>query len=284
MKLFITGATGNVGRAIIAAIDSSEDTIYAGVRNPSKINTDPFYKKVTPVTFDFSDLSNSPIPEDIDVLFLMRPPQIADPVTFGMFLNQCVSHKPHIIFLSIQNAEQKEFTPHRKIEHKIIESGLPYTFIRPSYFMDNITTTLYDEIKKNHRIYMPSGNLKFNWIDVADIGSLTVHIARNHQDFVNKALEITGIETTGFSEVVSIINRIAGCNIQYKSPTIITFFIYSIKHKIPMPFILVLILLHWIPKFEKPPVATEVFKNIMGRKPGTIENFIISNLSKFRNI
>jgi len=34
--------------------------------------------------------------------------------------------------------------------------------------------SLYDEIKKNKRIYLPAGNLQFNWISVDDIAEFTV--------------------------------------------------------------------------------------------------------------
>lgn len=280
-NLMVTGATGNVGRAIIAAANLTNTNIFAGVRNPSKISSDPFYKNVKPVAFDFENFNPVEIPDKLDFVFLMRPPQIADSKVFADIINYFKVRGIHILFLSIQDADKKEFTPHRKIEHLIIDSGVPYTFIRPCYFMDNLTTTLKDEMQNNQRIFMPSGKLKFSWIDVADIGELVLSIAANGREYVNKILEVTGSEVLSFSEVVKIINDTLNTNISYNSPSVFIFIIYSLRKKLKFTYILVLLLLHWIPKFEKPPQLSYNFERIVGRKPRTLKEFVIANESFF---
>ncbi|WKK78452.1 NmrA family NAD(P)-binding protein [Marivirga salinae] len=52
----------------------------------------------------------------------------------------------HIVFLSVQGAEKQSYIPHHKIEKLIVESQIPYTFIRPAYFMQNFITTLGKDI------------------------------------------------------------------------------------------------------------------------------------------
>lgn len=282
MKLLITGATGNVGRSIIEANESLSLSIYAGVRNCAKVVNDPFYKNTQIIPFDFENLSSSHIPQDVDVIFLMRPPQITDPLIFSNFLEEIKNKSTHIIFLSIQNADKKEFTPHRKIEHKIIESGFPYTFIRPSYFMDNLITTLYSEIQKNNRIYMPSGNLKFNWIDVADIGSLICKVAHKHQQYDKKSLELTGTDSLNFKEVVLKINELSGSELYYKRPCVLSFVFYSIMQKNKIAYIIILLLLHWLPKFGKETEKTDTFEIVMGRQPRTLEDFVRNHMSYFQ--
>lgn len=282
MNLLVTGVTGNVGRAVIQAGRNLDLNIYAGARNCDKLIDDPFYKDTKLIHFDFENIGRSTIPEDTDVLFLMRPPQITNPLIFSNLLNELINKNTHIIFLSIQNADKKEYTPHRKIEHKIIESGLPYTFIRPSYFMDNLITTLYTEIRKNNRIFMPSGNLRFNWIDAADIGSLICEVAQNHTKYTKKSLELTGSESLCFKEVVNKINELTGSNLVYKSPSLLSYIFYCLSQKKEISFILVMLLLHWLPRFGKETEITDTFENVMGRKPRKLEDFIQSHLSFFK--
>ena len=54
-------------------------------------------------------------------------------------------------FLSVQGAESNPIVPHHRIERAICDLGLPYTLLRPSFFMQNLTTTHLPEIRDEHR-------------------------------------------------------------------------------------------------------------------------------------
>lgn len=281
MKFFITGATGNVGKSIISHADNFSFEITAGVRNLGKSKGNESLSKAKLVHFDFDNIENSTIPENSDIVFLMRPPQITDPLLFARMLVKLQVSKPHIIFLSIQGADKKEFTPHRKIEHQIIKSGLNYTFIRPSYFMENLTTTLNGEIKNNHRIFLPSGRMKLNWLSVVDLGELICRIAQDHNLFKNEAIEVTGTENYDFYKVASIINTACGTNIKYANPNLLSYVLYMLYQKEKLSFIAIMLMLHWLPKFGKEPVMTDRFSKIVHRNPIKLEAFAFANQLNF---
>ncbi len=65
-------------------------------------------------------------------------------------------------------------TPHHKIEKIIRELEIPYTFIRPSFFMQNLNTTHQKDIKENHDLFIPAGKSKTSFIDTRDIGEVAV--------------------------------------------------------------------------------------------------------------
>ena len=90
--------------------------------------------------------------------------------------------------------------------------------------MQNLNTTLYDEIKQNKRIYIPAKNLKLNWIDVQDIGTASATALINFESNKNKAFEITGNYNYGFNEVAQIISNITGTKISYVSPSLLRFY------------------------------------------------------------
>lgn len=281
MKLIVTGATGNVGKAIIKSNLIAKEDLYACTRNSSKPLSEDMDKEIKLLQFDFEKVEDFIIPDDADAIFLMRPPQISNPDIFDELLSIIAKNKLLVIFLSIQNAEHKEYTPHRKIEHKIINSGLDFIFIRPSYFMDNLTTTLLPEILENNRIYLPSNHIKFNWIDTLDIGEIIATVFNNNQEYINTALEITGTESFDFYQVIDIINAELKTNFSFSNPALISYLIYEIKKGTPITYILVMMLLHWLPKFGKQPSTTNTFMDIMGKPPRKLREFVANNKVMF---
>lgn len=280
-KLLITGATGNIGQEVIRGLNKigSPKHIIAGSHSIEKTKKTlagydiSEFRKV-----DFTDSSTFlPALEDVDVVFLLRPPQLADvPKYFAPFID-AMKRKgiSKIVFLSVQGAENQKFIPHHKIEKLILNEGLEHVFLRPGYFMQNLTTTLLHEIKSENKIFVPSGNLKFNWIDVSDIGLVGAHILNDFEKFKNQAFEITGSEFTGFSEVARILSETLGKTIRYESPNLVRFFNAKRKLGIPRPMIFVMLMLHYLPRFGKNQERlTNVVKEITGKSPAVLRKFI----------
>lgn len=275
-KVLITGASGNVGRAVLSATaTNAEVQLLAGVRDAS--TTIP---GATPVFFDFLDLAQSTEAlADLDVLFLLRPPQLTDiEGIFKPLIELCVRHQTkHILFLSVQGAERSKRIPHHKIERLISESGIPYTFIRPAYFMQNLTTMLKEDIVARDRIFLPAGKALFNWIDVGDIGKVVAKVIAGPEDFVKAELTLTSTRRIGFAETAALLSRATGRSIQYISPNLLRFILVKRKEGLDFSFIMVMIMLHFLPRFQKTPPLTQDFENIMELPPNTLEEFIMAN-------
>src|SRR6056297_3395326 len=112
-----------------------------------------------------------------------------------------------IVFLSVQGAEKSNVIPHRKIEKLILNSGLEYIFIRPSYFMQNLTTTLLEDIRKNHRIVLPAGRARFNWVDGKNVGEVGAVLLEHFEDYANQGIDVTGSENLSFYEVRDLMRK-----------------------------------------------------------------------------
>jgi len=282
MKILITGATGNVGLSVLKAIANHNNNlqIYAGLRN---IETDSAKLKdynVSLVTFDFeNEITFKSALEKIDILFLLRPPQLANVSKFFKPLIDEASKAKitHIVFLSVQGVESSKFIPHHKIEKLIVDSEIPYTFLRPAYFMQNFTTTLRNDLINNRRIYLPAGQTKFTIIDVDDIGDVTAKILTEPQKHINKSYELTNNETLTFSEMAEKISKGIGKKIKYISPDLLQFYLTKRKENVPSKFILVMIMLHYFPRFRKTPKTTHWVKNITGQGPVSFDDFVLSN-------
>ena len=256
MKILVTGATGNVGKKVIEILSEHSDIyLFAGVRNISSAQ-----KILDGIKCNFTQLDFEAFlypTEKFDAVFLVRPPQLADPELFKKFMIQ-LDRNTKVVFLSVQGADVKSYLPHAKIEKEILKLELEHTFLRPSYFMENLATNIWDEIKRNKRIFLPSGDLKFNWIALADVAVKALVT----KDFV-KTVDISNTEFHSFPEIVSLINEIAGTTLKYESPSLLRYLFYSLKTGHKIGYILVMLLLHYLPKFQKSAPVTSEYEKIM---------------------
>jgi len=123
--------------------------------------------------------------------------------------------------------------------------------------------------------------MKLNWLDVDDIGALIVKVAKERELYRNRSLEITGLETIDFHQVVEIINRNTPRAIRYENPNLFRYILHSLREDKSWTLMAVMLLLHWLPKFGKAPVSTNTFAEIMGREPRRLDEFIDQHRQHF---
>lgn len=270
-NILITGASGNVGQAILHHFaPNAEQKLYLASRKEGE----------NQLYFDFENLEGTkPSLAKTDTLFLLRPPQISD---VKQYFQPLIKHAKeagvkHIVFLSVQGAEDVSFIPHAKIEKLIKASGIPYTFIRPSYFMQNLSTTLLQDIKAHDRIFLPAGKAKFLWVDVMDIGKAIAVVLQDVAAHRNQAYTITGNELYDFEEVTRMLSEALGRKIDYVSPNLLRFYLIKKKEGMKPAFILVMIMLHYLPRFQKAPHISPDLTNLSGDVPISLRDFMERN-------
>lgn len=268
-KVLITGATGNVGMAVIKALQRQNHLldIIAAVRDVEGDTKKLADYEVSFEKFDFMDAATfKPALQNCDILFLLRPPQISNTEKYFKPLVQAAKHNGvgHIIFLSVQGVDKSKTIPHHKIENQIIASGIPYTFLRPAYFMQNFAGTLHNDLVNKREIFLPAGNARVTMVDVADIGNVTAKILADITKHQNKCYELTCKTKLTFKEMAQALSKGLEIYITYKSPNLLNFYFTKKKEKIPTGFILVAIMLHYFLRFQKETAVTDCIKKNTG--------------------
>ncbi|MDR0272552.1 MAG: NAD(P)H-binding protein, partial [Clostridiales bacterium] len=126
-RVLITGATGNVGKEVIGSLlkIGQSHSVVAGVQDVEESKMYFTDMDVQLQHFDFEDNATfRPAFDNCDILFLLRPPQISDVKRYFVPLIEAAKQTriKHIVFLSVQGAENSKFIPHHKIERLIVES------------------------------------------------------------------------------------------------------------------------------------------------------------------
>ena len=279
--LLITGACGNIGKEILNGLQTiaCEHKIIAADYNLEKARQTLAHLPVDSfreLNFAEPESFDSAL-EGVDIVFLLRPPHLSDiPKYFEPFVNSMKRKGiSKVVFLSVQGAESQSFIPHHKVEKLILNCQLDYVFLRPSYFMQNLTTTLLEEIRTENRIYMPSGKLKFNWVDAKDIGLVGAHVLCDFEKYKNNAYETTGSEFVGFEVVAEMLSEVCARKITYESPWIIPFYRNKRKKGMAPAMIFVMLMLHFLPRFGKNEARlTQTVKSITHKEPTGLKEFL----------
>jgi len=211
-NIFITGPTGNIGTEVLAALHTSnhKSKLFVGVRDTAFKHKKLSCYDLHYVRFDFTNTGTFAAAfQNIDLLFLLRPPQISDVSRYFAPLVESAKQAAvkHIVFLSVQGVENSKIIPHHKIEKLLVASEIPYTFLRPAYFMQNFTTMLSDDIVHKKQIYLPAGNASFTLIDTSDIGRVAAAILMSPMQYRFKTFDLTTNEARNFKEMACKLSK-----------------------------------------------------------------------------
>ncbi|MEJ6482213.1 SDR family oxidoreductase [Nostoc punctiforme UO1] len=274
LKILVTGATGNVGQEVLRLLQSHDCNVCAAVRNPnsakhllgSNIQTIPF-DFTNPDTFDYAFFQ-------VNKLFLVRPPALANiRKQIAPALNAAkLAGVEHIVFLSILGAERNPFVPHSQIERYINQLGIKATFLRCSFFMQNLNTTHREDIKVRGELLLPAGNGKTSFIDVRDIAAVAVRtlLEDEHQ---GRAYSLTGAEALTYYEVADIFTSILGKPIRY-NPSLLKFIRQMRLSGLPIDFILVMLVIYTTARLGLAGNITSDTEQLLNRSPLTIRQYV----------
>jgi uncharacterized protein YbjT (DUF2867 family) len=288
-RILVTGATGNVGHEVVRSLCDLGlgSSVTVGARSIEKARS--LFADRPELSYRHFDFDNqrlfSSAFDEIDVLFLLRPPHISKVDEYFRPLLKAAwdGGIRKIVFLSVQGAEKSKVIPHNQIEGLIRSFGFEYIMVRPSYFMQNLTTTLLPEIRQNRTITLPSGQAKFNWIDVKDIGKACAILIHTFEQHRHAELELTGTENRSFKEVTELLSKTLGQPVRFRNINPISFYLSKRKAGMESGFAVVMTILHFLPRFQKEPDISDNYKMLTGQEPTTLKTFVEREKQKFIN-
>jgi uncharacterized protein YbjT (DUF2867 family) len=213
MKTLVIGASGNLGSVVAKRLNEKGIKISAGTRNPEKYSGPG---KAVSIDFTDQETFKSSL-EGVDKVFLMAPPLDASAAkTLPPFIDEAKKMDiKKVVMISAFGADASEEAPLRIIEKHLMASGLPYTIIRPNFFMENFTKGFISPMIKNmNGIFLAAGEGKTSFISVDDIATVAA-TALTEEGHENKEYNLTGSEALDHKEVAQIISSFSGSSINY---------------------------------------------------------------------
>ncbi len=147
--ILVTGATGNQGGAVLRHLREKGFAIRALARNPDKPEARALLDQtgVEIARGDYDDKASLlRALEEVHGVFSVQTPFEGGPeaeVRHGIALIDAAhaSEVSHFVYSSVGSADQKTGIPHFdskwKIEEHLRRTGMPYTIVRPVFFMEN---------------------------------------------------------------------------------------------------------------------------------------------------
>lgn len=273
-KILITGAPGNVGTEVVHNLQDKADIRIAAfdvLQAQRALGDDLEY-----VRFNFLEPETfADAFAGIDRMFLVRPPKLSNvqrDIAPAIYAARQAGVK-QVVFLSLQGVEQNRITPHYKIEQLLRNSGMDWTFLRASFFMQNLSTTHREEIRESSAINVPVGKAKTSFIDVRDIGAVAARVLRE-DGHENRAYTLTGGETLNYDQVAETMSLVLDRRIRYTNPSALGFIQRQIVRGRPLGFTLVMTMLYTLTRFGNAAEITSDVHTILQRAPIRFQQYV----------
>lgn len=186
--ILITGASGTVGREVVAALEGRGAPVRAGYRTrPQNV---PAGVESVALDYDRPETIRPALP-GVETLFLLS--NTVDPERAVVDEARRAGVK-RVVKLSVRRAAEEGYTFgrwHRAVEKHIEASGLAWTFLRPSGFMQNFVNYMGETIRRESTIHSSARVGAVAHIDARDIGAVAADVL-TESGHEGQAYELTG--------------------------------------------------------------------------------------------
>ena len=213
-EILVLGASGNVGGRLVRLLASRGERVRAAAREPGRLSG------ASPgVAFDFERPETfAPALEGVERVFLLARPgdERADTVALPLIDEMKKRGVRHVVNLTAMGADEAEHVQAlRRIELAIEASGIAFTHLRPSFFMQLFSAgPLSEALRASGVLRLPAGRAQIAFIDAEDIAEFAAR-ALTDRAHEYRAYTLTGGEALDHGQAVELISRATGKALRY---------------------------------------------------------------------
>ncbi|RJP82414.1 MAG: SDR family oxidoreductase [Candidatus Zixiibacteriota bacterium] len=222
-KILLTGATGTVGRELVRLLLERGVPVRVLVRRP-RLAAAALGPKVEIHYGDLSQPATLPGAVEGAVKVFLLTPSSPEQVTLETNLVAAAVKAGtvrHLVKLSSLGAAEDSRVAmsrwHWQVEKRIEETGLPFTFLRPHNFMQNLLD-FAPEIRAQRVFRAPMKSGKMSMVDARDVAAVAA-VALTQGGHEGKVHRITGPERLSFAEAAERISQAIRRQVTYQNIT-----------------------------------------------------------------
>jgi len=217
--ILLTGANGNTSSAIIAGLQGKGHKLIGLVRDESKAQG----LKDLGVEVRVGDLAKLRSVEDafagVDTAWLLTAPGPLAPIQASNALWAARrGGVKHVVRMSAVGAAHDAPTLNSRLhalsDAELRGSGLPYTILKPHFFMQNLLMGA-QSVAEQGALYFGLGNAKLPMIDVRDIAAAAAIVLNAPAAHAGKTYTLTGGAAVGLDQVASALGEAVGKDVKY---------------------------------------------------------------------
>jgi uncharacterized protein YbjT (DUF2867 family) len=215
--ILVTGASGTIGKAVLAEVARRGDQHRAMYRFKTEAAKAPVGTETA--IADFSDQTSlAAALRGVDTVYLVCSP-IPDLVQLesnAIEVSESAGVRRIVLNSALGAADYHQSFPswHRKVEDQLRATKMAHCILRPNSFMQNILTYFAPSIRAQGAFYAAMENARTSYLDVRDIAVVAAKALRGGE-YDGKTYELNGPEALTQSEVAEKIARHAGVAAQY---------------------------------------------------------------------
>jgi uncharacterized protein YbjT (DUF2867 family) len=199
--VLVVGSTGKTGRRVAQGLRAEGVPVREGSRRSE-------------IPFDWEDAATwAPALEGVRAAYVSFHPDLAVPGAddaIRTFTRLAVeAGVDHLVLLSGRGEAEA-----RKCEEIVEQSGVTWTVIRASWFMQNFSEGFLRDMILDGTVALPVGDVREPFVDVDDIAEIAIR-ALMSTDLDDQLFEVTGPRLMTFAEATSEIAARSGTDLQF---------------------------------------------------------------------
>jgi uncharacterized protein YbjT (DUF2867 family) len=278
--ILITGASGNVGKEVLAQIAGTGYRVRAAFQSLSKASVP---KGVEAVRVDYNEPESlRSALRGVEGVFLVGPPT-SQLISLERKATDVLgeSNVKRVVKLSAMGGRDATFPrQHAESEDYIRSKKLPYTFLRPNGFMQNLVNYSSATIQSMGKFFGSEGEGKVSYIDIRDVAAVAVKTL-TEDGHIGKKYTLTGPEALSNHQVARTLTEVLGREIQFVNLAPDDLEAGLLAAGVPEWNADALIDLQRLYRTGKAAAVTEDVERILGRRPGSLRQFVLDYRNAF---
>jgi uncharacterized protein YbjT (DUF2867 family) len=292
MSVFVIGATGNIGRRVVRSLVDRGTPVTALVREtePGELPADSPLA-LPGVTVVRGDLREPTVlaaqAQGCQAVFVLTPHAPNQVELQNAAVDVAADIGAGIVKVSSWGPAVREDSPvpgarrHWITQQYIFKRGVPYTILCPNYFMQVLINRYAAEVRRSARLVSPAGNRGISMVDAADVADVAAEALSTGSHW-GRIYTLSGGRAVTYPEIARLLSELTGRPVGYHDLSGSEFAEWMAGENRQQWETDHAAAIFGLYRQGVGELVTDDVRNVLGREPRTIEDFLKANIQHFQ--